>query len=406
MLACGAVLLTERMTGVRSAAISWHLPAGSATDTPALEGRAPLWSELLLRGTRRLTSQEHADAADRLGASRDTELGTFTMRVSSTMLGEHLPNVLPLLVDMVREPRMDDASVEASRELCLQAIESLKDDPQERASLLAHERHHAHPVSLTGMGTPKGLAANTPEQLRRDWSRYAVPTGSIFSVAGAIDANRIEDELNTLFDGWTGTAQPVRTGTPAQRGYAHTRDESSQVQVIVLADGPTETSPDSPLEKLAVTVLSGGMSGRLFSEVREKRGLCYSVHAGYRGDKDFGTLSAYVGTTPERAQESLDVLLGEIHRITTPAGRVTPEELDRARIGMKAGLVMSGESAGARAASMASDYRRTGRARTLAETAREVEAVSLDELNAYLAQRTLGKITVQTLGKEPLTVRA
>ncbi|MEL6797289.1 MAG: insulinase family protein, partial [Planctomycetota bacterium] len=150
-------------------------------------------------------------------------------------------------------------------------------------------------------------------------------------------------------------------------------------------------------------VLSGGMSGRLFTEVREKRGLCYAVSAGYRGDDRFGAFSAYVGTTPERAQESLDVLTAELRRIRTPEGAVTADEFERARTGMRANIVFHGESTAARASALVADYQKLGRARTLDEMTAAIDAVTLDSLNEHLAETPLGGATLQTLGPKELT---
>jgi predicted Zn-dependent peptidase len=162
-LRCGMPLITEPMSGVRSAALCWLLPAGSAYDPEGQEGMSTLWSELLLRGAGPRSSREHADAADRLGASRATELGTYTMRVGSTMLGERFLDTLPLMVDMVLAPTMDADAVEPCRDLALQALASLKDDPQERAMLLARERHHPAPFNRSGLGTEAGLnSLSTP----------------------------------------------------------------------------------------------------------------------------------------------------------------------------------------------------------------------------------------------------
>ena len=140
-LRCGMPAIFEPMPGVRSAAFSWLIPAGSAYDPAPLEGLSTLWCELLLRGAGGRSSREHADAADRLGAGRGTELGSYTMRFSSTMLGERFLDVLPLFVDMVLRPRMELDAVEPCRDLALQALASVKDDPQERAMLLARARH-------------------------------------------------------------------------------------------------------------------------------------------------------------------------------------------------------------------------------------------------------------------------
>jgi predicted Zn-dependent peptidase len=395
-------LIVEPMSGVRSAALCWLLPTGSAYDPAPLEGLSTLWSEMLLRGAGSRDSREHADAADRIGASRATELGSYTLRVGSSMLGERFLDALPLIVDMVLRPRMEEEAVEPCRDLAMQALASVKDDPQERAMLLARSRHQASPLNRSGLGTEEGLKAITRRDLVEGWKTLARPKQAIFGAAGAIDADSIERALNDLLSDWEGhTPEPKVAPTPT-RGYHHETDQSNQVQIILAHDGPAEPAEESTLERLAIGVLSGGMSGRLFSEVREKRGLCYSVSAGYRSDRDFGTVTAYVGTTPERAQESLDVLVAELQRLGTPKGKITIDEFHRAKVGMKSSLVFSGESTGSRAVGIAADYRKLGRARTLEEIAAKVDAVTLEQLNAYVAGRKMGKVTIQTLGPKDL----
>jgi predicted Zn-dependent peptidase len=137
--------------------------------------------------------------------------------------------------------------------------------------------------------------------------------------------------------------------------------------------------------------------------VREKRGLCYSVSASYAPGKELGSVLAYVGTTPERAQTSLDVLIAELERIMTAAGAVTEEEFGRAMIGMKSRLVFAGESTSARAASLAHDMHRLGRPRSLDDIARELDGLTLGRVNEYLSRRKLGRLTIQTLGPAALT---
>jgi predicted Zn-dependent peptidase len=223
------------------------------------------------------------------------------------------------------------------------------------------------------------------------------------AVAGAVDPAAIERRLNELLRGWTGEGpEPRASGTPV-RGYAHQIDQSNQVQVIAIFDAPPEPNPESLLEKVVMAVLSGGMAGRLFTEVREKRGLCYSVSASYAPGRDYGSVLAYVGTTPERAQTSLEVLLAEIERIGTREGRVTEDEFERAMIGMKSRLVFGGESTGARASSLAYDMHRLGRARSLEQIAGELASVTVGRVNDYLAKRKPGRVTIQTLGPGALT---
>ncbi|HYF13823.1 MAG TPA: pitrilysin family protein [Phycisphaerales bacterium] len=401
-LACGMPVIFERMGAVRSASMSWLLPIGAATDKDNLEGLSALIEEMLSRGAGERSSREHADAADRLGVSRGVDVGTFTTRLSTVGVGRDLPRSLDLFTDMVLQPRFDEEALTAAKDLAIQDIESLKDDPQERAFINARERHHPRPLNRSGMGTKEGISAVTRGALIHEWTTYARPGGAVIAFAGDIDRNAVTDRLNDLLRDWRGAAPPPVIDTHAPRGYGHEPEESNQVQIVVMYDAPPEPAPTALLERLAVSVLSGGMSGRLFSEVREKRGLCYSVSASYRGDKAFGVVTAYVGTTPERAQDSLDVLLEQLRRVTTPEGAVTREEFERARTGIKAGLVFAGESSAARAAALAADWRRLGRPRSLDEIAAEVDAVTLEQLNDYLAQRRLGTMTIQTLGKNPL----
>jgi predicted Zn-dependent peptidase len=403
-LDCGMPLLVESMSGVKSAGFSWLIPAGTATEPENRQGLCAMWSELLMRGAGSLDSRAHADALDRLGASRGTDAAGYHLRISGTMLGARIIEALPLIVDMVRRPRFDAESVEPVRDLALQALDSLKDDPSERASLAARIRHYPAPFNRSSLGTEAGLASITRDEIVSLWRDRAVPGGAILAVAGAVEADALASALNRLLSGWSGTAPDFARGPVPARGYAHETDQSNQVQILLMQDAPTEANPTSLLEKIVVSVLSGGMSGRLFSEVREKRGLCYSVSASYAAGKDFGAVAGYVGTTPERAQDSLTVMLAEMNRINTPAGVVEPDEFARAVVGMKSRLVFSGESTSGRAASLAYDQHRLGRPRSLDEIARQIDAVTLDAVNAYLATRKPGRVTIQTLGPAPLTV--
>ncbi len=361
-----------------------------------------MWSELLLRGAGELDSRTQADAFDLLGATRSAENTRFYTRVSSTMLSDRFESVAPLLADTILRPRFDESSIGPARELCLQGLASLADDPQERAVLAARARHYPSPLNRSGMGTEAGLVALTRDGLASDWRALAQPEGAIIALAGNIDAGLAADVLNRLLTGWSGERAAYETGADAPRGYGHEEDDSSQVQIVVVHDAPREPDDEVILERILVGVLSGGMSSRLFTEVREKRGLCYAVNASYAPSKETGTVTAYVGTTPERAQESLDVLVAELERING-AAPITEEEFRRAVNGIKSRIVFSGESTAARAGALAADIHNRGRARSLDEIAARVDAVTLDQLNAYAAGRSLGTLTIQTLGPSALT---
>lgn len=409
-LDCGLPLVVERIPAVKSAGVSIFLPAGSATDPDDRQGLSAMFSELVFRGAGDLDSRAQADAFDRAGANRGCSVGTFYLKLSLSTLGARLADALPLLADIIRRPRFEQASIDPVRDLSLQAIESLADDPHERASLTARERFFPSPINRSGLGTVEGLTNATRDDLLHAWAQRIRPRNSIMAIAGDVDADAIATQLNRLLTGWEGQAEDVTWGSPTTRGtYHHVDDKSAQVQIIALHEAPPEPHPDSVLERIVTTILSGGMSARLFTEVREKRGLCYSVHAGYATDRLFGRCMAYVGTTPERAQESLDVLVSELRRINgtiETGGGVDQSELERARIGLKSSLIFSGESTGARAAALASDMHRLGRPRSLDEINAAIERVTLDDVNAYLARRRIEGLTIVTLGPKSLKAPA
>jgi predicted Zn-dependent peptidase len=406
-LECGMPLLIERMSGVESAGLSWLLPAGSATDPADRLGLAPMLAELVFRGAGTLDSRAQADALDRLGLSRDCDVGSRHLRLSASMQARTVVDALPALVDIVRRPRLDEASIDPARDLAIQSVESLSDDPHERAVVEIRRLHNDPPLNRSHLGTVEGLEAITRDDLAAQWERRVRPVGSVLAIAGAIDDARREEivrTLNRLLAGWSGAAPDVATTASATKGsYEHAHDDKAQVQIVLMHDAPREADPACPLERVAGGVLSGGMSARLFTEVREKRGLCYSVSASYATDRDSGRVLAYVGTTPERAQQSLDVLWDELNRINRSEGKVEPDEFERALTGIKSGIVFSGESTSARAGALATDYFRLGRARSLAELSATFDRVTLADLDRYLSGRRLGPVTIFTLGPAQLT---
>ena len=396
----GLVLITEHMSGVQSLAMRCLVPAGAAHEDIHNLGASSVCAEMLMRGAGDMDSKAQADAFDRAGALRDVDNAIQFIQMSTTTLGHRIGDALPLFMDMVRRPRMSADSFAPAQELAMLGVASLADDPQQRTALAARERHLPAPYNRSTFGTQEGIASLTHESLCAWWDRLKCPNGTLISAAGDVDHDALVEQLGAHIADWNGeTKEPSEEGTPA-RGYAHLEDDSNQVQIMIVHDAPKLGSDDNPFERLAISVLSGGMSGRLFTEVREKRGLCYTVSSAYRSDKDRGLVTNYVGTTPERAQESLDVLHSELQRINS--GDVTQEELDRAKTGLKSRLVFAGESSRARASAIAADYHNLGRVRTLAEIVGQLDAISLDALNTYLKRRDLGKLTIQTLGPDAL----
>lgn len=397
-LECGAVLLVEPMAGVKSCALNWTLPAGAAAEPQDKLGLSGIVAEMVQRGAGGLTSRQHADALDAAGISRSLDTGVRTSRLSATFVGQDLDRAIPLLADMIVRPAMPIDAFDPAQSLAIQELEALADDPQEWAGIEAMGRHLPPPLNRSTYGTKEGLAACSHADAVAFLRSFYVPRGSIIALAGDVDPALAQDTLDAALAGWSGEAAIPMGAGRAPRGTTHVEDDGAQVQIIVVRDAPRDDTPEAACERLATAILSGGMSGRLFTEVREKRGLCYAVHAGYTPERETGWLTAYVGTTPERAHESLEVLRAELDRLATPEGAPTTEELARARVGLKSRIVFGGESTGARAGALASDFRKLGRCRTLEERVAEIDAVTMDGLRAHLASFDRGEATVLTLG--------
>jgi predicted Zn-dependent peptidase len=394
-LDCGAALVVEPIPSVASVALNWLLPLGAATDPPHGDGMAAMLSELVFRGAGSLDSRGHSDALDRLGVQRSSQVLTHHLRLTATLVGDRLPEALPLLTDMVVGPALPAGAVDAVRSLCLQSLDGLDDDPQHLVMLRLRERHLPPPFHRHGYGDRSVLQRSAIETLRESWAERCLPGGSILAAAGAVEPEALGGRLNELLAGWSGSATPPAEWGAPPRGHTHSAQDTAQMHIGVAYDAPRESDSKSMHERLAVGVLSGGSSARLFTEVRQKRSLCYSVGASYGAGRDYGVVTLYAGTTPQRAQETLDVCSAEIERLREG---VTASEFDRAVTGLKSHLIMQGESTAARAAAIGNDYFRLGRARTLDDVAGEIDAITPDALNAYLRSRQFGDLTMASVG--------
>lgn len=400
-LANGLWLVAEPIASAQSLAMTLRVPAGVVQEPGDKQGVAAVLAEMLLRGAGERDARQHSEALDRLGVQRGTSVTTQHLHVHASMLGVNLAAAMPLVLDMVLRPMLADSAVGPARDLAIQSIDALDDEPQQRVMLELKRRHFPEPFGRSSLGEREHLRTVSREDVVAYWQRTCRPRGTILGVAGRFDWPALREQVESLTAEWSGeVVEPVETAAAA-RGYAHERSESSQVHIGVAYDAPPEPAAESMLQRAATAVLSGGMSGRLFTEVREKRGLCYAVYASYSPGRDRGAVLAYSGTTTPRAQETLDVLTGELRRL---GDGIDDAEFGRAIIGMKSRLVMQGESTGARAAAIAGDQYALGRPRTLDELAAEVDRVTLDAVNQYVRERRPKDMTIVTVGPEALRV--
>jgi predicted Zn-dependent peptidase len=398
----GLTLLAERMEHVRSAALYFVIPAGCAYDPPELLGLGGVLADVITRGAGELDSQELTTALDFLGLDRHESVGLIHMRFWGTTIARNLPAALQLYADILRRPHFPEEELEPARALAIQDIKGLEDEPGTRVMVELYKHLYPVPLSNDHRGTLEGVEAITIDSLRRHYQERFGPSGTILSVAGNIEWEPIRDLVGELFGDWEGgPAADFRLGSPPER-QAHLEKELEQTQIAVAYPSVPVADPDYYSARGAVNVLSGGMGARLFTEIREKEGLCYSVGASYQPMKDRGSVIAHAASLNRQAQRTLDKLLHELRRL--PKG-IEAEEVDRVRVGLKTSLIMQQESTSSRALSLASDWYCLGRVRSFEEVEAAINGLTAGAILDHLRRHPPRDFSVVTLGPASLTPR-
>jgi predicted Zn-dependent peptidase len=398
----GLVLVAESMPSLESAALSILVPAGCAYDPDDRLGTSTMVCEMTLRGAGSRDNRQFVEDLENLGVQRAESVSASHVSHSAATLATNLPATLSIYADLLLRPHLPAEQLEASRMVAIQELRSIEDDPAHKVMLETRRRHYPEPWGRPSEGEMSGLEAIDVDDVRESFRQLYRPNGTIIGIAGNIDWPLLVDLVGNLLGDWKATEAPsLKTGKAGAK-LDHLTHESNQTQIGIAYASVPFSHPDYIQASGAVGVLSGGMSARLFTEVREKRGLCYSVYASYQTLRDRACVMCYAGTTAERAQETLDVTLGEIKRLVKG---VEPHELDRLKARVKSGLIMQQESSSARAGSIAREWYHLGRVRSMEEIGKLVESLSCESLGRYLAANPPGDFTIVTLGPQPLEIR-
>jgi predicted Zn-dependent peptidase len=397
----GLTLLAERMEHVRSAALNFLVPAGCAYDPPPHRGIASVLSDLITRGAGSRDSRELSLALDNLGVDRDESVSTLHTRFWGATLARNLPAALDLYADIIRRPHLPEDEIDPVKALALQDLQGLEDEPRHKVMIELRRLHYPPPLGQDRRGTEEGIASLDADVIRRHYRRLFTPRGTIVSVAGNIDWPALRDQIGRLFGDWAAPEPPALALGSTTTHRAHLDKETTQTQIGIAYPSVPITHPDYYAAIGAVNVLSGGMSARLFTEVREKRGLCYAVSASYSTFKDRASVICYAGTTNERAQETLDVTLAELKRLQDG---IESEEVERVQAGLKSSLIMQEESTSGRAGTLASDWYYLGRVRGSDEIRSAIEGLTPAGITEHLCRHPAKDFTIVTLGPKALTV--
>jgi len=347
----GVRVVTERLPGVRSVALGFLMNAGSAGEHDGEAGISHLLEHMLFRGTASYGSQEIDERFDAMGAEINAGTDKEATSLYTRVLDMHLEQAFDVMADMVWRPRFGE--LEAEREVVLEEIAMYEDDPQDRVfDILGRAIFGDHPLGRAVIGTAEVIAAVDREQLAAFHASRYRPGSIVIAAAGSID----HDALLEL----ARAAHPQRDGDGAGPGsipgpapapeftprVRFMQKETEQYHVCVGAGGISREDERRFALRVLEGILGGTSSSRLFQEVRERRGLAYSVFSFSNLYAHSGEVGLYLGTRPENLVEAMSVVAGELERcLSDPA---TEQELTRSRENLKGRMVLGLESTGAR----------------------------------------------------------
>ena len=403
----GLILAAEQRPGP-GFALDLRVGVGSAHDPAGHEGSAALLEEWLGKGAGERDARAFQDALDDLGLRRGGGVGAEATRFAVSGLNADLEAALALYADLLQRPQLPEAELSVLTDLARQDLEAMTDSPAEMLALAARRlafpaatglyAGYAHPAS----GTLSGLAAVTPDSVRELYARYGA-AGSILSVVSAHPVAEVERMAHAAFGEWSaGHAEPVPlVFQPAMN--THLPGDGAQAHLSMYWRGIDPVHPDWLPWHLGLGVLSGGSASRIFVAVREERGLAYSAHVGAQVLAGQGFVGGYAGSTPARAAETLDVMLSEFARLKSG---VTEEEFDRARGALVASTVFGAESLRGRVVALTRDLSLFGAVRQPSELRARIEALTLPQVNDFLARWEPGEPNLVSLGMPTLEVSA
>ncbi|MDX1925524.1 MAG: pitrilysin family protein [Pirellulaceae bacterium] len=395
----GLVLLGEHMPWLRSAAFTFLLPAGTCYEPSGFDGLAGVTCEMSQRGCGKLDSREFLEELDSLGVDRGSSITTNHTSFSCAMPSKALPRVIELYSDLVRRPHLPEDQLNDARQLGMQDLRALEDEPAHRCFSELKRFRFPIPYGRISQGTREGLAAIEPSHLNAFFQNNYHPSGSILAVAGNFDWDELCKSVERSLGDWSGPVEPQLPPLQPRFGSSHTDHASNQTHLALAYDCAPYESKDYYMARALVGILSDGMSSRLFTEVREKRGLVYSVFATCFSLAAQGCVLCYAGTTTNRAEETLHVLLETIDSL---GKGINQDELERLKNRSKSSLVMEQESSAGRSSQIANDWFSLGRVPTRVELCAQIDSLTCDSLLEYFHAHRPKNFSLVTVGSQAL----
>ena len=392
----GLTLIAHPVPGANTAAFTLLLPAGCAYEPADRAGLAAMTGEMMMRGAGPRDSRQLIIDLDLLGIDHGGSVSQGLSQFHAAMRSNELEAAMEIFADIVRRPHLPEDELEATRLGALQEVRAVEDNPHQKTKQELRRQSLSEPWNRPANGTEQGLEAVTIDDIRRFHQRCYGPHGAIIAVAGPQTASEVEAIVERYWSDWNGVP-PERIGPQKFRtgGMTHVEHTSEQTHLAVAWSSVSYSHEQCAAALAAMDILGGGLSSRLFTEVRERLGLCYSVYAALLPMRQCGLAFCYSATTTERAQTTLDMLARELARLSQG---VTADELARAKARAKTALVMQRESCLALSSQLAYQWHLQGRIQTLTELREEVDRLDEQAIQRHLNDFPPRPATIVTLG--------
>jgi len=380
-LSNGLVVVSEKMPHVRSVSVGIWLGTGSRGESPERNGIAHFIEHMVFKGTAKRTAEQIAQSVDSVGGMLDAFTAKEMTCFSAKVLDEHLPVAFDVISDLVLRPLFDEADIVKERQVVLEEIKMDEDNPE----YLIHEMFtqkfwRGHPLGLPILGTPETVSQFSSSAVRECFDSWYAPNNTVITAAGNLEHDRLVDLVEREFGGAPrGAAETVRTPPETHHGIEHrNKKELEQMHLVMGVPSYPLAHERRYAASLLNIILGGGMSSRLFQNIRERRGLAYSIGSDLSPYTDAGVLSVYAGTSRESAGELIRLVMEEFQRIQGEA--VSVEELRRAKDHLKGSMMLSLESTSSRMSNLARQAMYLHKFITLDEMLASIEKVTREEI--------------------------
>lgn len=397
-LANGMTVVTESMPHLESAVLGVWVRAGSRDETSDQHGIAHMLEHMAFKGTKKRTARQIAEEIENVGGDLNAATSTETTSFYARVLKDDVPLAVDILADILTNSQFDEAELQREKHVILQEIGAANDTPDDVVyDKFAEASFNKQAIGRPILGTPETVMSFTPDQIRGYLSSHYTGDRMVVIAAGAIDHEQfvklVEDKFGDRIAP-TNKALSVLPDAIYTGGEYREKRDLMDAQVVLGFEGRAYHAKDFYASQVLANILGGGMSSRLFQEVREKRGLCYSVYAFHWGFSDSGLFGIHAATGADDLAELIPVIFGELSRV---AESIDVSEINRSRAQTRAALLMAQESPAARASQIARQMLLYGRPVSNTELMERLDALTPDRLTDLA-----GRLFFET----PLTVSA